>query len=183
MPPLSRNEVNLIILRWRDEIAPNEKAIRDAQDRVLLEVGPENIPYVVTVMAGILGKGGLNVANTNTTNIGNVGVAVTGGKVEGNITGTAHHNTAAIAAALEGLEKLKTAIADDPELNAEQKENAKTAVEDLEEEGKKPEGERRMGRVRNACETLVKLAGLAKGVQTIYEWVSPHLETLFHLAK
>jgi hypothetical protein len=183
MPPLSKEELDVIILRWRDEIEPNQEAIRRAQDKVILEVGPENWPYVLSVMSAILGKGGMNVANINTTNIGNAGVAVTGGRIEGNITGSAHHNNAVVSSALESLDKLKVAIAEAPELNPEQKEDAKTAVEDLEAEGKKPEEERSLGRIRNAFYTLSKIAALANGVHTVYEWASPHLETLFHLAK
>ncbi len=129
---------------------------------MLLEVGPENMDYAITVMAGILGKGGLNVTNYNTTNIGNAGVAMTGGTVHGDVKGTAQGNTATVSSQVyEGLEKLKTAITDAPELNSDQKENACSAVEDLEEEVRKPEGERRMGRVRNAIEAVVKFAGTA----------------------
>jgi hypothetical protein len=184
MPPLSKDELKIILLRWRDEIAPSQEAIRRAQDQVLLEVGPENMDYAITVMAAILGKGGLTVTNNNTTNIANAGVAMTGGTVHGGVAGIARDNTATISSQIsEGLETLKAAIADAPELSHDEKENARTAVEDIEEEVKKPEGERRMGRVRNAIETVTKIAGTVEGIKTVYDLVSPYLATFFHLTK
>jgi hypothetical protein len=184
MATLTREELDVIILQWRDEIATNEDLIRRAQDKVLLKVGPENYQYVLTVMAAILGKGGLIMSNVTNTTIGSAGVAITGGSIEGNISGEAHHNTATISSEFNsGIQKLKEAIANSPELTEDQKEDATTAVEDLEVESQKPDKERSLGRVRNACQTLTKLGGMAKGLYTAYAWVAPHLEALFHLAK
>ena len=182
MAVLSEQQLNKIILAWRDKIEPSQAAIRRAQDEVLLDVGAENHMYVITAMSAILGKGNITMSN-NVTNIGNAGVAVTGGSVTGNITGTAHHNLAATAPdAFDGLAKLRAAIDAATELDGTQKEDAHTAIEDIETEAKKPDGERKPGRVRNALSVVAQIAATAKGVHIAYQWAAPHIEALFHLA-
>jgi hypothetical protein len=122
------------------------------------------------------------MTTTNTTHIGNAGVAVTGGEVHGNITGTAQNNTTQTQA-LEGLAKLKASLQASPELSSIQKEDAASAIEDLEGEAKKPDENRNTGRVRNAFKALMTTISIAKGAEFLYQDVLPHLETLFHIIK
>jgi hypothetical protein len=183
MTPLTNEEVNDIILKWRDRIAPGMEDIRRSQDEVVLAVGAENMTYAITAMTCILAKGGIIVSNVNNTNIGNAGVAVTGGEVHGNITGTAQNNTSVLQKdSLEGLAKLKQALLDSNELNAEQKEDASSALSDLESEITKEEAEQSPGKVRNALKILLNVVSVAKGAEFLYRDVLPHLHTLFHLA-
>jgi gas vesicle protein len=183
--PSTREQIKVKILQWRDEIEPSMAKIRRSQDELLLDIAPEDMPYAMAAMTNILGRGGLFVSNVNnTTNIGNAGVAVTGGEVRGNVTGTAHDNVAALQNdPSENLRKLKEAIRNAEDLKPEQKEQAEVAADDLEAEAKKPEGSRSMGRVRNAFKVLGELAGVAKGVEFVYKDVLPHLHTFFRLAQ
>src|SRR5216683_1550541 len=91
--PLTIEQVNGRILQWRDGISHNMEQIRRSQDELLLQVGAEHMPYALTAMAAMMAKGGIIVSTTNNTSIGNAGVAVTGGEVHGNVSGTAQHNT------------------------------------------------------------------------------------------
>lgn len=184
MTPLTRAEVNALICDWRDNIEPNMSLIRRSQDDLLMAVGEENIGYTLTLMTSILAKGGIVVSNTNETKIGTVGVAVTGGTITGNVYGTAQtNNVPSQKEALQGLARLKASLITSPELDAEQKEEAASAVEDLEGEAGKGEDAKGTGRVRNALRTLTTIIGLAKGAEFLYNDVLPHLETLFHVAK
>jgi hypothetical protein len=182
MSGLSREAVKQMIMEWRDSIAPDLEHIRRAQDELLLEIDEEHIPYALTAMSLIIGRGSITMMTTNNTNIGNAGVAVTGGEVHGNITGTALSNATQMQA-LEGLAKLKASLQASPELSSTEKEDAASAIEDLEGEAQKPDDSRNTGRVRNAFKALMTTISVAKSAEFLYKDVLPHLETLFHLAK
>lgn len=182
MSGLSKEAVKQMIMEWRDSIAPDLEHIRRAQDELLLEIDEEHIPYALTAMSLILGRGSITMTTMNNTNIGNAGVAVTGGEVHGNITGTAQNNATQMQA-LEGLAKLRASLHASPELSRAEKEDAASAIEDLEGEAKKPDESRNTGRVRNAFKVLMTTISVAKGAEFFYKDILPHLETFFHLAK
>ena len=94
---------------------------------------------------------------TNNT-FGPTGVAITGGNVTGDVTGTAIAQGVGVPAELvEALRQLRTAIESSDQLTAEQKEDQSAAVADVESEAQKPDGERNKSRVRISLGAIARL--------------------------
>ena len=179
--PQSRAEAEEIVLRWRQAISANAEAIRHSQDEALLSIDEEHLIWATTAMAGIAARavGGTIMSNVNNTSIGTAGAVVTGGRVKGNVTGTVQ-NVGVQKDALEGIAKLRSALASAPELTLNQKEDVDSALDDLEEQVKKEPAEQSGGKVRNAISTIGAAVTIAKSAEFLYSSVLPHLHSFFH---
>jgi hypothetical protein len=181
MAPLSEEEFQDLLRKWRGSVRLPVDQIRNSQEEILLLLTDQTqMERAVLFMSAVIGGGGFHMTS-NTTNIGAAGVAITGGTSHGNITGNLQQNLSPeISKALADIETLRQKLLSSPGLNPEQKQDSEAAIQDVHAEAQKAPAERNPSRIRMALNLLASSVKLVDGTQHLYDSLAPHIMSLIH---